>query len=223
MAAVTRQAEERSQARTTSSSHRSIYQRTGKRVFDVAASGAGLAALWPLLALCALLVRLSSRGPIFYRQLRVGRGGVPFCMLKFRSMRTTAEPGRQITISGDTRVTTAGRFLRASKLDELPQLWNVFTGDMSLVGPRPEVPSYVASYTAEQRRVLEVRPGITDPASIAYRHEESVLATSNDPECFYREVVMPDKLLLNLKYLQAISFRNDLQLLLGTFLAIFRA
>jgi lipopolysaccharide/colanic/teichoic acid biosynthesis glycosyltransferase len=197
-----------------------LYARSGKRCLDVVCAAIGVIVLSPLLAACAVLVRLTSRGSIFYRQIRVGRGGVPFSMLKFRSMRMSGEPGRQITVSGDHRVTAAGRFLRATKLDELPQLWNVLAGDMSLVGPRPEVPAYVAVYTAEQLRVLEVRPGITDPASIAYRNEEAVLAGSDDPERFYREVVMPHKLALNLQYLRSVSLRNDLRLLLSTFLAI---
>jgi lipopolysaccharide/colanic/teichoic acid biosynthesis glycosyltransferase len=198
----------------------SLYARSGKRCLDIVCSVSGLIALSPLLAACALLVRFSSKGPIFYRQVRIGRGGVPFSMLKFRSMRVSDEPGRQITIAGDCRVTSAGRLLRASKLDELPQLWNVLVGDMSLVGPRPEVPEYVAAYTTEQRQVLQVRPGITDPASITYRHEEAVLAGSDDPERFYREVVMQHKLALNLNYVRTISLRADLKLVFSTVAAI---
>ncbi|MEW6580001.1 MAG: sugar transferase, partial [Chloroflexota bacterium] len=165
-----------------------------KRPFDLLASAIGLVFLSPLFALIALLIRLSSPGPIFYRARRVGRCGREFTLYKFRSMVANADrQGPGITTAGDPRVTPIGRVLRRTKLDELPQLWNVLRGDMSLVGPRPEDPRYVALYTPEQRRVLDVRPGITSLASIEYRHEEAVLRGPDWEQRYIREV-MPAKL-----------------------------
>jgi lipopolysaccharide/colanic/teichoic acid biosynthesis glycosyltransferase len=173
-------------------------------------------------ALAACCIKLTSPGPVFYRQLRIGRNGRPFQMLKFRSMVISAESiGSRITVSGDRRVTAIGRFLRRYKIDELPQLWNVFRGDMSLVGPRPELPTYVSSYTREQLRVLLVRPGVTDPASLAYRWEEEILANSDDPEEFYNAHVLPDKLAKNLAYLGTISLAGDLRLICETITLVF--
>jgi lipopolysaccharide/colanic/teichoic acid biosynthesis glycosyltransferase len=201
----------------TASLTNSWYTGGGKRFLDVLASLCALLVLSPLMLGIALLVRLSSPGPVLFRQIRIGRYGRPFKLLKFRSMNAAAEmKGPWITAAGDPRVTCVGGFLRKIKFDELPQLWNVLRGDMSLVGPRPELERYVALYTDRQRAVLLVKPGITDPASIAYRHEERLLADSSDPERLYVDSIMPDKLRLNLGYLEAASLFGDLQLLLRT-------
>jgi len=194
-----------------------FYQQWGKRILDCAAAALGLLLLGPLLLLIAVLVRLTSAGPAFYLQQRVGKGGREFKIIKFRSMEVDAERhGPGITSGGDARVTPLGRILRPLKIDELPQLWNVLKGEMSLVGPRPELPHYVAGYTRQQRQVLTIRPGITDPAALAYRREEDLLARDPDPESFYRQEVLPHKLRLNLKYLEQVSFVRDLRLILTT-------
>jgi len=201
---------------------RNFYRAGGKRALDITCSAIGLLALSPVLLAVAVLVRLSSKGPVFYCQGHVGRDGKIFQIVKFRSMRDSPNGnGAVITSAGDARVTTVGRLLRWSKMDELPQLWNVLTGDMSLVGPRPEHPKYVKDYTDEQRLVLAVRPGITDIASIVYRNEEAVLAGSSDPEWFYCEVILPHKLSLNLEYVADISLVRDLRLVLETIKSLF--
>lgn len=183
----------------------------GKRAFDFSASLAGLIALAPLFALIALAIKLEDHGPILFRQRRVGRFGRTFGMLKFRTMTAgTGSRGPLITVAGDPRVTRTGRFLRGTKLDELPQLFNVLRGDMSLVGPRPEVEKYVELYNPDQRRVLELVPGITDPASIAYRREEDLLAGFADPERAYVEKIMPEKIRLNLEYAASGNMVSDL-------------
>lgn len=188
-----------------------------KRLFDMAASGLGILALSPLLAVIALLIRLDSKGPVLFKQERVGKGGEPFTILKFRTMRTDAEKlGGQLTVGHDPRITRVGHWLRKSKLDELPQLFNVFSGDMSLVGPRPEVPKYVALYTPEQRRVLEVRPGVTDLASIEFRDENDLLENQTDPEGFYISQIMPRKLELNAAYIEKQSLVFDLWVIFKT-------
>ncbi len=196
----------------------------GKRVTDFTCSGLGLLLLSPLLLAIALAVWLGDRGPVLYRQERVGRGSRPFTMLKFRSMVTGADrKGRLVTVGGDERVTPVGRWLRRLKLDELPQLLNVLRGEMSLVGPRPEVQRYVDLYTAEQRLVLELVPGITDPASIKYRDEETVLAGYDDPDRAYVEVIMPDKIAINLSYAARATVLSDLAVILKTLLRITQA
>jgi lipopolysaccharide/colanic/teichoic acid biosynthesis glycosyltransferase len=201
----------------TPQAQHNFYAKTGKRMFDCVAAAIGLLLLFPVLLALSLMVKLSSPGPVFYRQQRVGRGGKLFRIAKFRSMSEDADKrGPAITSAGDHRITALGRLLRRHKLDELPQLWNVLKGEMSLVGPRPEVPFYVESYSDSQRRVLAVRPGITDPSSILYRHEEQVLGDQPDPDRYYREVLLPDKLNLNLEYLSRVSFSYDLSLLLRT-------
>lgn len=196
---------------------------TPKRLFDLALALPGLLLLSPLLLVVALLIKLDSRGPALFRQTRVGKHGRPFQILKFRTMVTDAEKrGGQLTTAGDSRITRCGRVLRATKLDELPQLINVVRGEMSLVGPRPEVPRYVEMYTDAQRRVLDLTPGITDPASIRYRDESAVLAAAEDPETFYVEVVMPEKIRLNLDYAAKASLFGDLGVILRTFACILR-
>jgi lipopolysaccharide/colanic/teichoic acid biosynthesis glycosyltransferase len=187
-----------------------------KQSFDVIASAAGLLVLSPLFIAISLAVKLNDGGPVFYRARRVGRGGRLFRLYKFRTMRVDADKkGPGITASGDTRITRIGRWLRRTKLDELPQLLNVLLGDMSLVGPRPEDPRYVALYTPEQRQVLSVRPGITSAASLAYRNEEQLL-TGPNWETVYREEVMPAKLAIDLEYLSQRTLQTDIQLILRT-------
>jgi lipopolysaccharide/colanic/teichoic acid biosynthesis glycosyltransferase len=191
-----------------------------KRVFDVVVAGFGLLLLSPLFVLLALAIRLDSPGPVFFRQERVGRHGRPFRIHKFRTMRP-ADGGPQITVGADPRVTRVGAWLRRTKLDELPQLIDVLAGAMSLVGPRPEVPRYVALYPPETRaKVLSVRPGITDLASIEYRDEGEQLARAADPEHEYVHVVMPRKLRLAEAYVEHASIALDLRLILRTLGAI---
>ena len=194
-----------------------------KRLFDLFAAAGGLVVLAPLLLIVALAIKLDSRGPVLFRQERVGLHGVPFRIHKFRTMRQDAEGEGQLTVGSDTRITRVGRFLRRFKFDELPQLIDVFIGNMSLVGPRPEVPRYVSTYPAEVRaRVLGVRPGITDFASIAYRNENALLAASADPERTYLEEVLPAKLKLNLEYLDRQSVVLDLRIIFKTLVALGR-
>jgi lipopolysaccharide/colanic/teichoic acid biosynthesis glycosyltransferase len=199
-----------------------FYRNGGKRAFDLSASLAGLLLASPVMLAVAVLVKSMSAGPVFYRQERIGLAGRVFRIIKFRTMcQDAGQSGPAITSARDPRVTTVGRWLRRLKLDELPQLWNVLKGEMSLVGPRPEVPCYVESYSSAHRRVLSVRPGITDLASIAYRREEELLAGHADLDRYYREVVLPDKLDMNLTYLDRMSFTYDLLLLARTTRAIF--
>ena len=189
-----------------------------KRIVDIVVSGVGLLVLIPLLLILAIWIKLDSEGPIFYQQTRVGRNNKDFKLLKFRSMRVGSDKKGLITIGGhDPRVTRSGYFIRKYKLDELPQLINVFIGNMSLVGPRPEVRKYVDLYTPEQMHVLDVRPGITDMASIRYRNENEILEQAEDPDQFYIEVVMQDKLRINLEYVQKHSFWFDIKLIFNTF------
>ena len=195
-----------------------------KRLFDVLAAGVGLLLLAPLLAAIALWVRLDSPGPVFFRQQRVGRHGVPFRIHKFRTMaHAPVAAGPLLTVGADARVTRAGRFLRRTKLDELPQLVDVLQGTMSLVGPRPEVPRYVALYPPELRAVvLSVRPGITDPASLLFRDEGEVLGRAADPEREYVEVVLPAKLRCSARYVERMSLAEDLRLNGRTLRALLR-
>lgn len=184
-------------------------------------SALGLLTLAPLLLLAAVWIRLDSPGPVLFRQTRIGRFGRPFTIHKFRTMRV--EPGAAITVGADPRITRPGHFLRQTKLDELPQLWDVLRGAMSLVGPRPELPRYVELYPAGLReRVLAVRPGITDPASLAFRHEAELLAAAADPEREYREVVMPAKLRLSADYAARASLATDLRLIFATLARVAR-
>ena len=193
-----------------------------KRLFDITLSLLALVLLCPLLLAVALWVRLDSRGPVLFRQQRVGRGGQPFAILKFRTMQVNAEAaGLQITVGQDPRITRTGRWLRRSKLDELPQLWDVLRGEMSMVGPRPEVPRYVALYPADQRAtVLSVRPGITDLASLAFRDESTLLARSADPERTYVEEILPIKLRHACDYVAQRSLWLDLHILARTALVL---
>ena len=192
-----------------------------KRLFDIIASGLGLVVLSPLFLIIAIWIKFDSKGPVFYRQVRVGYKNKDFMIFKFRSMRVGADKGSLVTIGGhDPRVTKSGYFIRKFKFDELPQLINVFVGDMSLVGPRPEVRHYVDYWTPEQMHVLDVRPGITDPASIKFRNENELMEQAEDPEKFYIEVIMQEKIKLYLEYVEKHSFFYDLGLIFKTFLVI---
>lgn len=190
---------------------------TTKRAFDLCFATGGLLFLSPVFGLLALAVKLSDGGPVFYRQQRVGQGGRLFAILKFRSMVLNAEKlGISVTKEGDPRITRIGRFLRKTKLDELPQLWNVLRGDMSFVGPRPEVPRYVAHYTTEQRQVLALKPGITDLATLEFRNEEELLRTAGNTEKFYLEYCVPRKIELNLAYARQATIWKDVIIILKT-------
>lgn len=194
-----------------------IFNRTIKRLFDILASGIGIIILSPVLLIIALRIKNGSDGPVFFKQVRVGKDGKEFEILKFRTMVVDAEKmGRQITVGADNRITKVGGFLRKYKLDELPQLFNVFKGDMSLVGPRPEVPRYVKLYTEEQRKVLNVKPGITDLASIRYRDENELLGQAENPDEFYINTIMPDKLALNLEYINKSNVFYDIYIIIET-------
>lgn len=194
-----------------------------KRIFDIVMSGLGLICLSPLFLVLAVWIKSDSKGPVFYRQIRVGRGNKDFRLFKFRSMRPDSDKLGLITVGGhDPRVTRSGYYIRKYKLDEFPQLINVFVGDMSLVGPRPEVRKYVDLYTPEQLRVLNVRPGITSLASIRYRNENEILAKAEDPDKAYVEQIMPDKIAIDLEYVENASLTNDIRLIFKTFGEIIR-
>lgn len=188
-----------------------------KKVFDIVFSLVGILVLSPVLVLIGLAVVLDSRGGIFYRQIRVGKNNKDFKLLKFRTMRTGADKQGLLTVGGrDNRITRVGYVLRKYKLDELPQLLNVLIGDMSLVGPRPEVRKYVNMYSDEQLKVLSVKPGITDYASILYSNENEILGSVNNPEEVYVNRIMPDKLTLNLKYIREQGFLTDVKIIFQT-------
>ena len=191
-----------------------------KRTFDLLLSSIGLLVASPLLLILALAVWLDDGAPVLFRQRRVGRDGVPFWMLKFRSMRVGGS-GPSITVGADSRITRIGRFLRRLKLDELPQLCNVLRGEMSFVGPRPEVEEYVKRYSDAERVVLHLKPGITDPASLAMFDEGEILAQAADPESYYVKVLMPEKIRVNLEYASRADFGTDLLVILATVLRAF--
>ena len=194
-----------------------------KRAFDIFGSALGLAVLSPLLACVAVAISLDSRGPVLYQGARVGINGRRFNILKFRTMVTNAEAiGGSTTSEDDPRVTAVGRFLRGNKLDELPQLWNVLIGDMSFVGPRPQVQWAVDRYTPEERLVLSVRPGITDYASLRFANEGEILKGSKDPDRDYMEKIHPEKMRLNLEYVRSRSFSGDLSIIAQTLGAVIR-
>ena len=193
------------------------FNRLIKRIFDIICSGIGIIILSPILLIISILIKKGSDGPVFFKQIRVGEKGKEFEILKFRTMVVDAEKlGRQITVGKDNRITKIGAFLRKYKLDELPQLINVFKGDMSLVGPRPEVPRYVKLYNEEQRKVLDVKPGITDLASIRYRDENDLLGKAEDPDDMYINTIMPDKLALNMEYINKSNIFFDIYIILQT-------
>lgn len=192
-----------------------LAQRALKRSFDLVFSAIGLAALWPAILIGWFLAQRDTGESGFFRQGRVGRNGRVFAVLKLRTMRS-AEGGGSVTVQGDPRITPFGAGLRRWKLDELPQLWNVLKGEMSFVGPRPDMPGFLDTLTGEERRLLTLRPGITGPATLKYRDEEQLLATVGDPERYNAEVIWPDKVRINLDYLRNWSFRKDLQYIFET-------
>lgn len=193
-----------------------------KRAFDILVSSVGLIFLFPLLGLVALVIRLTSPGPVFYASTRVGQGGRTFKMLKFRTMVVGADSiGPLITSGDDPRITPLGRYLRGSKIDELPTLWNVLKGDMSIVGPRPENPESARLYTEEQKSIWAIKPGITSLATLKYRHEETVLAEAQDLEATYFQI-MQDKLALELEYMKRQSLWLDLQIVFRTLAEVMR-
>lgn len=187
-----------------------------KRIFDIVISFAGLLILFPFILIIALLIKIDSKGPVFFKQVRVTKDVREFKIFKYRTMRVGSDKYSQITVGKDNRITKVGAFLRKYKLDEIPQLINVLIGDMSLVGPRPEVPKYVALYTDEQKEILKVRAGITDYASIEFSDENDLLASEEEPEKAYIEKIMPKKIELNKKYLSEISILTDIKIILLT-------
>ena len=187
-----------------------------KRIFDIILSLFGLIILLPFMLIIAIFIKLDSKGTVFFKQIRVTKNGREFKIFKYRTMRVGSDKYSQITVGKDDRITKIGSFLRKYKLDEIPQLINVLIGDMSLVGPRPEVPKYVALYTDEQKEILKVRAGITDYASIEFSNENDLLALEEDPEKAYIEKVMPKKIELNKKYLSEISILTDIKIILLT-------
>ena len=182
-----------------------------KRLIDILLAVIGLVFIWPILLVCAVAVKLSSPGPVLYLGKRTGRYSIPFKIFKFRSMREDAErTGGTTTGKNDTRITSVGKFLRKYKLDELPQLLNVLIGQMSIVGPRPDVPGYANQLKDNDRIILTVRPGITGPAQIAYRHEEDMLSSQTNPMEFNNQVIWPDKVRINREYVENYSFLKDI-------------
>ncbi|MBK6537820.1 MAG: sugar transferase [Ignavibacteria bacterium] len=193
-----------------------------KRSFDIFFSFFGLIILSPLFLLIFVMVKTDSKGPVIYKQTRVGKNGKDFAVLKFRSMKQDSDSKGLLTVGGkDPRITKTGYFIRKYKLDELPQLINVLKGDMSFVGPRPEVRKYVLLYDEVQKKVLDVNPGITDVASIKYRNENEMLEGSDDPESFYIKEIMPVKLKMNLEYINDRSFFKDIKVILNTLKTVF--
>ena len=189
-----------------------------KNIFDRLMALVGLLVLWPVLLVVAVLIRVKMPGgPVIFKQRRVGRGGRLFTMYKFRSM-TVGHGGSSVSVAGESRITPLGAVLRRYKLDELPELWNVLIGDMSFVGPRPDVPGYADSLTGTDREVLRLRPGITGPASLKYRDEEELLARQADPQTYNDRVIFPDKVRINRYYLHNYSFLKDIQMILCTVL-----
>jgi lipopolysaccharide/colanic/teichoic acid biosynthesis glycosyltransferase len=187
-----------------------------KRIFDIAAAGAGLVLLAPLFGAVALMIKLDSPGPVFFKQKRIGKNFRPFWIYKFRTMREGASATVPLTVGADPRITRVGNFLRHSKIDELPQLINILRGEMTLVGPRPEVPRYVEAFHYDYQEILAVRPGLTDLASLKYRDEASLLGQSDDPEEEYLQRVLPDKIRLGKEYIRRSSLLFDLNLIVKT-------
>jgi len=186
-----------------------------KRTFDILASFFGLIILSPLLLVAGLLVRFSSEGPVLFRQERTGRHGIPFTIYKFRTM-FVDHGGSSVSVKGEKRITPIGAVLRKYKIDEFPELWNILIGDMSFVGPRPDMPEYAARLQGKQREILTVRPGLTSPASIKYAREEELLSLVPDPQKHFDEVIWPDKTRMNLEYIKRRTFIGDIVLILRT-------
>jgi len=193
-----------------------MYLQFGKRIFDLTIALLGLIILAVPMALIAILIRITSGSPILFTQERVGKGGQIFYVKKFRTMSVRSVEDSSITVAGDSRVTAIGSYLRRWKLDELPQLWNVLVGEMSLVGPRPDVPGYADKLQGDDRKLLLLRPGITGPATLAYRNEEEILAKVSDPVQYNNEIIYPDKVRINLEYMEKCSLMQDLKYILET-------
>lgn len=194
-----------------------------KRIFDFTISFISLLFIFPILLAISLIIKITSNGPVFYKQVRVGKSNIDFEILKFRTMHVNADKMGLLTVGGrDSRVTSVGYYLRKYKLDELPQLINVFKGDMSFVGPRPEVRQYVDLYSEAQMQVLNVKPGITDLASIEFRNENEILSEQKDPNQYYLDVIMPQKLNINLRYIENRSLVKDVGVIIKTFKAILK-
>ncbi|MEC8611131.1 MAG: sugar transferase [Bacteroidota bacterium] len=187
-----------------------------KRTFDLIASFFGLFLVFPVLLIVSVLVALDSRGPIIFKQQRVGRYGKLFTMVKFRTMKVKQESSSTVSIKGDKRITRIGAFLRKTKIDELPELWNVLVGEMSLVGPRPDVEGFADQLQNESRKILELRPGITGPASLKFANEEALLASVDNPERYNREVIYPEKVKLNLEYYYQQNLMLDIKIIFAT-------
>ncbi len=191
-------------------------QKTIKRIFDITASFVGLLLFLPILGIIAVWIKIKMpKGPVIFKQKRVGQHGKQFTMYKFRTM-TMSHSGSPVSIKGESRITPLGAKLRKYKLDELPELWNVLIGDMSFVGPRPDVPGYADMLTGEERKILELKPGITGPASLKYRNEEEILAKQDDPIRYNNEVIYPDKIRINLNYMKHQSFWLDIKIIIYT-------
>src|SRR4028119_392962 len=193
-----------------------MYLQFGKRIFDLTIALLGLIILAVPMALIAILIGITSGSPILFSQERVGKGGQIFYVKKFRTMSVRSVEDSSITVAGDSRVTAIGSYLRRWKLDELPQLWNVLVGEMSLVGPRPDVPGYADKLQGDDRKLLLLRPGITGPATLAYRNEEEILAKVSDPVQYNNEIIYPDKVRINLEYMEKCSLMQDLKYILET-------
>ena len=193
-----------------------MYLQFGKRIFDLTIASLGLMILAVPMALIAILIWITSGSPILFTQERVGKGGQIFYVKKFRTMSVRSVEDSSITVAGDSRVTAIGSYLRRWKLDELPQLWNVLVGEMSLVGPRPDVPGYADKLQGDDRKLLLLRPGITGPATLAYRNEEEILAKVSDPVQYNNEIIYPDKVRINLEYMEKCSLMQDLKYILET-------
>lgn len=191
-----------------------------KRVFDIIVSFCGIIILFPLIIIVSILIKITSKGPVLFKQVRVTKNGKLFKIYKFRTMKENSEGNKQITVGKDNRITGIGHILRKTKLDELPQLFNVLKGEMSLVGPRPEVPKYVELYTDEQREILKVPAGITDYASIYFSNESELLGEAENPEEFYIKKIMPYKIELNKKYINEIGIMTDIKIIILTILKI---
>jgi lipopolysaccharide/colanic/teichoic acid biosynthesis glycosyltransferase len=187
-----------------------------KRLFDLIASSVGLLILWPVMIIIAFVIVASSKGPILFKQKRVGKGGILFSCYKFRTMINNSEKHGTVTVASDARITSVGKFLRKYKLDELPQLWNVLIGKMSFVGPRPDVPGYADMLKGEDAAVMNLRPGITGPATLFFRNEEELLTMVDNPRQFNDTVLWPLKVKINLQYLKNWKFKNDIGYILIT-------
>lgn len=191
-----------------------------KRIFDVLASLIGVIILFPIILIVAIVIKVTSKGNVLFKQTRVTKDGKEFKIYKFRTMRENSEGNKQITVGNDDRITSIGHILRKTKFDEIPQLFNVIKGEMSLVGPRPEVPKYVAMYNESEREILKVRAGITDYASIYFSNESELLGKAKDPEKFYVEKIMPYKIELNKKYIEEIGIFTDIKIIILTIFKI---